>query len=91
MTLNWIQQSVLDTTGGWDNDTPSAPATAGNDDILALEPEAVALADSEGPDAALGWLQTRPGMITDRQRWLLRLLMGRIAEQYGKNGGAPVC
>jgi type VI secretion system protein VasJ len=32
--------------------------TAG-DDILALEPEAVALADSEGPDAALGWLQTR--------------------------------
>ncbi|HCR1943285.1 TPA: type VI secretion system domain-containing protein [Enterobacter kobei] len=85
MTLNWIQQSVLDTTGGWDNDTPSAPATAGNDDILALEPEAVALADSEGPDAALGWLQTRPGMITDRQRWLLRLLMGRIAEQYGKN------
>ncbi|ENU4231089.1 type VI secretion system protein TssA [Enterobacter kobei] len=85
VTLNWIQQSVLDTTGGWDNDTPSAPATAGNDDILALEPEAVALADSEGPDAALGWLQTRSGMITDRQRWLLRLLMGRIAEQYGKN------
>ena len=81
MTLNWIQQSVLDTTGGWDNDTPSAPATAGNDDILALEPEAVALADSEGPDAALGWLQTRPGMTTDRQKWLLRLLMGRIAEQ----------
>ena len=56
-----------------------------NDDILALEPEAVALADSEGPDAALGWLQTRPGMTTDRQKWLLRLLMGRIAEQYGKN------
>lgn len=85
VTLNWIQQSVLDTTCGWDNDTPSAPVTAGNDDILALEPEAVALADSEGPDAALGWLQTRPGMTTDRQKWLLRLLMGRIAEQYGKN------
>jgi type VI secretion system protein VasJ len=84
VTLNWIQQSVLDTTDGWDNDTPSAPLTAGNDDILALEPEAVALADSEGPDAALGWLQTRPGMTT-RQKWLLRLLMGRIAEQYGKN------
>ncbi|EAW9076368.1 type VI secretion protein, partial [Salmonella enterica] len=58
---------------------------AGNDDILALEPEAVALADSEGLDAALSWLQTRPGMTTDRQKWLLRLLMGRIAEQYGKN------
>lgn len=24
-------------------------------------------------------------MTTDRQKWLLRLLMGRIAEQYGKN------
>lgn len=85
VTLNWIQQSVLDTVGGWGDDTPSAPLTSGNDDILALEPEAVALADSEGPDAALGWLQTRPGMTTDRQKWLLRLLMGLIAEQYGKN------
>lgn len=85
VTLNWIQQSVLDTTGGWGNDTPSAPISGGNDDILALEPEAVALADIEGPDAALGWLQTRLGMATDRQKWLLRLLMGRIAEQYGKN------
>lgn len=85
VTLNWIQQSVLDTVGSWSNDTPAAPATADNDDILSLEPEAVVLADSEGPDAALGWLQTRPGMTTDRQKWLLRLLMGRIAEQYGKN------
>jgi type VI secretion system protein VasJ len=84
VTLNWIQQSVLDTVGGWAM-TRHPPGTAGNDDILALEPEAVALADSEGPDVALGWLQTRPGMTTDRQKWLLRLLMGRIAEQYGKN------
>lgn len=85
VTLNWIQQSVLETVGGWGNETPAAPITAGNDDILALEPEAVDRADNEGPDAALGWLQTRPGMTTDRQKWLLRLLMGRIAEQYGKN------
>lgn len=85
VTLNWIQQSVLDTVGGWGNDTPSAPVTSGHDDILALEPEAVVLADSEGPDAALAWLQNRPGVTTARQQWLLRLLMGRIAEQYGKN------
>lgn len=85
VTLNWIQQSVLDSTGGWGNDTPSAQMSPGNDDILALEPEAVALADSEGPDAALSWLQARPGITTVRQQWLLRLLMGRIAEQYGKN------
>lgn len=85
VTLNWIQNSVLETSGGWGNDTPSASVTSGNDDILALELEAVALADSEGPDAALGWLQCRPSMTTDRQKWLLRLMMGRIAEQYGKN------
>ncbi|MFA1016292.1 type VI secretion system protein TssA [Enterobacter sp. SAT-E-asb] len=85
VTLNWIQQSVMDTTGGWGNDTPSAQLSASNDDILALEPEAVALADSEGPDVALAWLQQRPGVTTDRQKWLLRLLMARIAEQYGKN------
>jgi type VI secretion system protein VasJ len=85
ITLNWIQQHVLEATGGWGNETPPAQLAAGNDDILALEPEAVALADSEGPDAALGWLQSRPGITTDRQKWLLRLLMGRIAEQYGKN------
>lgn len=85
VTLNWIQQSVLETAGGWDNDTPSAQISDGSDDILALEPEAVALADSEGLDAALSWLQNRPGVTTARQQWLLRLLMGRIAEQYGKN------
>ncbi|RZN19928.1 MULTISPECIES: type VI secretion system protein TssA [unclassified Escherichia] len=85
VTLNWIQQSVLDTTAGWGNETPSARMAEVNDDILALESEAVALADSESPDAALSWLQHRPGIATARQQWLLRLLMGRIAEQYGKN------
>ncbi|MEW6485228.1 MAG: type VI secretion system protein TssA [Pseudomonadota bacterium] len=85
VTLNWIRQSVLDPTDGWGNDAPSVPVSAGHDDILALEPEALALADSNGPEAALGWLQNRPGITTTRQHWLLRLLMGRIAEQYGKN------
>ncbi|HAS1163551.1 TPA: type VI secretion protein, partial [Enterobacter cloacae] len=51
----------------------------------ALEPEALQIADSEGADAALSWLQGRPGITTARQQWLLRLLMGRIAEQVGKN------
>jgi type VI secretion system protein VasJ len=85
VTLNWIQQHVLEATGGWGHDTSAAQMAAGHDDILALEPEAVALADSEGPEAALTWLQTRPGITGTRQQWLLRLLMGRIAEQYGKN------
>jgi len=85
VTLNWIRQHVLDSMGGWGEDTPAAQLAGQDEDILALEPEAMALADSEGLDAALNWLQNRPGVATTRQRWLLRLMMGRIAEQYGKN------
>ena len=38
-----------------------------------------------GPEAALTWLQTRPGLDSPRNRWLIRLLMARVAEQYGRN------
>lgn len=84
VTLNWIHQHVLDSVEGWGSETENATASA-QDDILLLEPEAVALADKDGVEAALGWLQTRPGSDNTRNRWLLRLLMARIAEQYGKN------
>ncbi|MBT1908841.1 type VI secretion system protein TssA [Enterobacter kobei] len=83
VTLNWIQQQVTDDPSGWQENHP-ATASAG-DDILQLEPEALTLADSQGTEAALAWLQNRPGMTTSRERWLLRLLMARIAEQTGKN------
>ncbi|HFS5794085.1 TPA: type VI secretion system protein TssA [Citrobacter werkmanii] len=87
VTLNWIQQQVMDNPTGWRDDTAvsATTTTSGDDDILQLEPEALTLADSEGPDAALAWLQNRPGITTPRSRWLLRLLMARIAEQTGKN------
>lgn len=85
VTLNWITQQVMDAPGGWGDSNTASASTAGDDDILQLEPEALALADSEGIDAALGWLQNRPGATTPRSRWLLRLLMARVAEQYGKN------
>lgn len=83
VTLNWIRQQVTDDPSGWqENHVATAPA---GEDILQLEPEALTLADSEGTEAALAWLQNRPGMTTSRERWLLRLLMARIAEQTGKN------
>lgn len=82
VTTNWIQQSVTDTVGGWGDEIQPGQT---EDDILALEPEAVAVADSDGAEAALSWLQNRPGITTERQKWLLRLLMARVAEQYGKN------
>ncbi|WPS00801.1 type VI secretion system protein TssA [Klebsiella aerogenes] len=83
VTLNWIQLQVMDEPGNW-QDEPAATAS-GESDILQLEPEALALADREGTDAALTWLQNRPDANTPRHCWLLRLLMARIAEQNGKN------
>ena len=85
VTLNWIQQQVMDSLTGWQDEPVSAAMTAMDTDILQLEPEALTLADSDGTDAALVWLQNRPGITTVRQRWLLRLLMARVADQTGKN------
>ena len=84
VTLNWINQSVLDDMSGWRDEPVSAVSETGND-ILALEPEALEKADSEGLDATLQWLQTRPGTDSTKDKWLLRLLMARVAEQKGKN------
>ena len=84
VTLNWINQSVLDDMPGWRDEPVSAVSAMGND-ILALEPEALEKADSEGLEVTLQWLQTRPGTDSTREKWLLRLLMARVAEQKGKN------
>ncbi|POD91639.1 type VI secretion system domain-containing protein, partial [Pectobacterium odoriferum] len=84
VTLNWINQSVLDDMSGWRDEPVSAASTSDNN-ILALEPEALDKADSEGLDATLQWLQTRPGADSTKDKWLLRLLMARVAEQKGKN------
>ena len=84
VTLNWINQSVLDDMVGW-RDEPISAASETDNDILALEPEALEKADSEGLDTTLRWLQTRPGMDSIKDKWLLRLLMARVAEQKGKN------
>ncbi|ELV3464612.1 type VI secretion system protein TssA [Enterobacter asburiae] len=84
VTLNWINQSVLDDMSKWCDEPVSAVSETGND-ILALEPEALEKADSDGLDATLHWLQTRPGTDSTKDKWLLRLLMARVAEQKGKN------
>ena len=84
VTLNWINQNVLDDMSGWRDESVSGVSETGND-ILALEPEALEKADTDGLDATLYWLQTRPGTDTTKDKWLLRLLMARVAEQKGKN------
>ncbi|MET0611812.1 MAG: type VI secretion system domain-containing protein, partial [Pseudomonas caspiana] len=84
-TRAWITQHVSgNRTQQWLPATTVAPATTATD-ILSLESEALAQADSDGIDAALAWLAARPEVETGRQRWLLRLLMARVAEQYGKS------
>lgn len=84
VTLNWINQSVLDDMPGW-HDEPVSAASETDNDILALEPEALEKADTDGLDATLHWLQTRPGTDSAKDKWLLRLLMARVSEQKGKN------
>lgn len=84
VTLNWINQSVLDEMPNW-RDEPVSADSGDNNDILALEPEALEKADTDGLDATLHWLQTRPGTDATKDKWLLRLLMARVAEQKGKN------
>ncbi|MBV8041528.1 type VI secretion system protein TssA [Pluralibacter sp.] len=83
VTQNWIAEKVQGTLAGWQQEPITALPAA--DGILTLEPEVLTLADSEGFEAALNWLQTRPGLTSPRDQWLMRLLMARVAEQYGRN------
>ncbi len=84
VTTGWIAEKV-DEEGLSFGSEPITPPTGHEDDVLSLEAEAMEKGDSEGPEAAFAWLQSRPGMDTPRQRWLVRLLMARVAEQYGRN------
>ncbi|MFJ7004851.1 type VI secretion system protein TssA [Pseudomonas putida] len=84
ITREWINQHVSDSRSAqWLPAAASATTTA-TCEILALEPEALAQADAEGVEQALAWLANRPDTQAGRQRWLLRLLMARVADQYGK-------
>jgi len=85
VTLHWIAEKVNEDTSGFSHESAAMAAGGPTDDILALEAEAMAKGDSEGPEAALSWLQNRPGMDSPRSRWLLRLLMARVAEQFARN------
>lgn len=84
-TREWIAQHVSGNQPQQWLPVASAPASADDTDILSLESEAIAQADHDGVDHALAWLAARPGLQNGRQRWLLRLLMARVAEQYGKS------
>jgi type VI secretion system protein VasJ len=84
-TRDWITQHVSGNRAQHWLPAPKAALTTADAEILSLESEALAQADSDGVETALAWLSTRPDVQTGRQRWLLRLLMARVAEQYGKS------
>ncbi|EIK93351.1 type VI secretion-associated protein [Pseudomonas sp. M47T1] len=84
-TRDWITQHVSGNRAQQWLPAPKAVLTTGDAEILSLEGEALVQADSDGVEVALAWLAARPGIQTGRQRWLLRLLMARVAEQYGKS------
>ncbi|WP_417314061.1 type VI secretion system protein TssA [Enterobacter sp.] len=85
VTLTWIAEKVNDTMSGFGNEPTTFAIDGNKEDIFSLEAEAMAKGDSEGLEAALSWLQYRPGTESPRSRWLLRLLMARVAEQFGRN------
>lgn len=84
VTVVWLAEKVNE-EGLLYGDKPATVVNSLADDVLLLESEAMEKGDTEGPEAALAWLQSRPGMDTPRHSWLIRLLMARVAEQYGRN------
>lgn len=84
-TREWINREVSGNRPEQWLPVAAPVAVASDDPILALESEALAQADSDGIEHALAWLAGRPDIHQGRQRWLLRLLMARVAEQYGKS------
>jgi type VI secretion system protein VasJ len=84
VTTSWIAEKVNEEALMF-GDAPATVANGQGDDVLLLESEAMEKGDNEGPESALAWLQSRPGMDSPRHRWLVRLLMARVAEQYGRN------
>lgn len=82
-TLDWIARPLA-AAASTPNGPEPLPARLADDELQSLHHEALAQAEHLGVDTALAWLAARPELHSGRQRWLLRLLMARIAEQYGK-------
>ncbi|MGY4495205.1 type VI secretion system protein TssA [Pseudomonas sp. TE3610] len=62
---------------------PPPAAEEGGHDLHALEQQALAQASEQGVDHALAWLAVQPIGPSGRHRWMLRLVMARVAEQAG--------
>jgi type VI secretion system protein VasJ len=84
-TREWIARHVSGNRFAAGLPEPAAASLLADTEILSLEGQALAQADSYGVEQALAWLAQQPGVRTGRQQWLLRLLMARVAEHHGKS------
>lgn len=82
-TLAWIATSA--TLRHLDEGEALAPvALDGGDNWAEIEYQATEIAHRDGLEAAFGFLNSLPDIVTDRQDYLKRMLLARLAEQSGK-------
>jgi type VI secretion system protein VasJ len=92
-TLEWIARHavVRDLEAG--ETVAPFPVSADSDDGASgdwpeIEAQARDLAASQSLEAAFAWLESLPGMRTERQRYLQRFVMARLADHAGRTDAA---
>lgn len=86
VTLAWIKQHIFEENTSGLHDLPfHQTSPADEESIFALEQEALVQADNEGIDTAIAWLINRPEVRHPRQKWLLQLVIARVAEQFSRH------
>ena len=91
-TLEWIaRHAVVRDLEAGDAISP-LPISADSDDTAGdwpeIEAQARDLLATQTLDAAVAWLDALPGLRTERQRYLQRMVVARIAEQGGRADAA---
>jgi len=88
-TLEWIARHavVRDLEAG--ESVAPLPVSAGTEDGAAgdwpeIEAQARDMVANQSLEAAFAWLEALPGVHNERQRYLQRLVMARLAEQTGR-------
>lgn len=87
-TLEWIaRHAVVRDLEAGDTISP-LPVSADGDDTTGdwpeIEAQARDLLAAQTLDAAIAWLDALPGLRTERQRYLQRMVVARIVEQAGR-------
>lgn len=82
-TLAWIATSA--TMRHLDEGETLAPIPVdGSNNWGEIELQAIEIADRDGLEAAFNWMNNLPDIATDRQRYLHRMLLARLAEYKNK-------